>query len=914
MESDDDDLATSPLTDILFSPPNVSILILSRPDNSTGRIDRSLKVQLRDDCSAELVLYNDESASDDLKYILDLRTVVYKEEEEVDSSNNLCSVFYQLQRDGEAMQFQVIPTSSEGFRDVQAFDFILGQYAMKDEVTSKNGVVRQGEDRNPNLVAQGFENTGAAVRIALRSGGRYTGHAIRFLGQQYTSIISSVYAKSEETPSETDETHSTATSAVATSDPTEPDSAADDSPHAEAVPTAHTTHIDGDLIDRATRRKKWAEGVHSAATSITGAALYPVRWTGRMASQLGGKGGSDRPSAGGPVSSVVLDTVGGIGNGIMSVCKGVTEAIGEVGSAIGDSAMHHSVTCHGVEYADNVTRHYVDAASEIGLAGYKVANVASLGWQGVLVNAALEGTTFLVSLYEYLIGPVLLQGYMEMMQMPLVKVRRYFVVLRPWSVAFYKSCADITRKPYKVVPTSMLDTLPKLRMKSYSGAKAEVVDASPASSGLADVSPRDMMSDADADTPDSMYWHRSDYDAYERNPSADDSTGGGKLGPEESASAGAGAGASCSSDTPAGMEKKKRKSFVNEAVDNTTVISQLGGGEASHIEICTVDCSTFLLYPPEEQIHLWFQELSEAAARVETIAKRKSGADEIALYRRLELYPISATVTLEVKRFIRTTPKPSLFDMFIRKQSALNTQAEEEAEEQPMASAEGDSEDSFQSAGEGPCQEPSAVAASHASSAADNLPLDTARAERNEHTPTPPPARNLPEAASDDEGEYECEEFWASEEPGFLDGSYCDVTGDIARDGEAPADRSAPESPVVPLESSPVMTVPVESRRTSPLSATNPAVPPSPVMAAAAVRVEESEEHQRDLSRKAAKTTNVAAVAGRKAVSRPFYSPELQCSVYPVCRSGKSAFFPVANVLIVLKVLTIPVFARPPQG
>jgi hypothetical protein len=571
--------------------------------------------------------------------------------------------------------------------------------------------------------------------------------------------------------------------------------------------------------------------------------------------------------------------------------------------------MHHSVTCHGTEYADNVTRHYVDAASEIGLAGYKVANVASLGWQGVLVNAALEGTTFLVSLYEYLIGPVLLQGYMEMMQMPLVKVRRYFVVLRPWSVAFYKSCADITRKPYKVVPTSMLDTLPKLRMRSYSGAKAEVMET-PATSSAASMqrslhqpeaglrtgvragASSDMTcdGDGDVDTPDSVYWHRSDYDAFEQNPHAD-STGGGKLG-SDAVVGGAAAGVG---------DRKKRKSFMNEAVDNTagkikSVISQLGGGEASHIEICTVDCSTFLLYPPEEHIHLWFQELSEAAARVETIAKRKSGADEIAMYRRLELYPISATVTLEVKRFIRTTPKSSLFDMFIRKQSALNTQSEEETEERKTPGSNGhdrDSEESFQSVEEGPFR---ASPASAAGPATARQPSAAAQDAPGGHALTPPAMPELADsAASDEEDAYECEEFWAAEEPGFLDGSYCEVAGDSAREGEAPADRSAPDSPAVLSDPSPVMmmSAPVEHRRTSPIPATPrpavPSVPPSPmspVVAAAAVRMEEAEELQRNQPQKVVKTTNVAAAAGRKAVSRPFYSPELQCSVYPVCRSG----------------------------
>ena len=37
------------------------------------------------------------------------------------------------------------------------------------------------------------------------------------------------------------------------------------------------------------------------------------------------------------------------------------------------------------------------------------------------------------------------------------------IARRPWSIAFYKSSQDFTRPPAKVVPTSMLDTMPRLR-------------------------------------------------------------------------------------------------------------------------------------------------------------------------------------------------------------------------------------------------------------------------------------------------------------------------------------------------------------------------------------------------------------------------------------------------------------------
>ena len=85
-----------------------------------------------------------------------------------------------------------------------------------------------------------------------------------------------------------------------------------------------------------------------------------------------------------------------------------------MGSAIGDSAIHHSTVKNGEIYAQTVTKAYVDSMADYGLASYKLVNVASFGWQGVLLDAFLEGSVLLVALYDYLIGPVLLQGYLDM--------------------------------------------------------------------------------------------------------------------------------------------------------------------------------------------------------------------------------------------------------------------------------------------------------------------------------------------------------------------------------------------------------------------------------------------------------------------------------------------------------------------
>lgn len=868
-----------------------------------------------------MVLYNKETGGDELSFVLDLRAIIYKEKEEVDNDRNLCSIFYQIERDSNVIQFEVIPTSADGIRDVQAFDFILGQYAMKDDSLNKDGIVCEGKDRNPNVVAKGFESTGMAVRVALRSGGRYTGHAIRYLGQQYTSVVSGALGKAVEQEAENIRIDSPGESAEV---------------ERSASGDAGRLSSDENEVERANRRRVWAEGVHSAATSLTGAVLYPVRWTGRVAAELGGKGGSDRPNSENEnaLSKVFLDTVGGIGNGVMSVCKGVTEAMGEVGSAIGDSAMHHSVTIHGNEYADTVTKCYVDAASEIGLAGYKVANVTALGWQGVLVNAALEGTTFIVSLYEYLMGPVILQGYMEMMQLPMLKVERFFVVLRPWSIAFYRSAADITRKPYKVVATSLLDTLPKLRLRpAFEGVngRAKTPETADCSSLLkannpAGVAPAVPVSgqklergaaittttekEEEDQEEDFSYWHRSDYDAFDSDTSVVQ-----KAAAREKAETEEG-GSCCTAGTPSAASRCAYSMTVRSA------LTQLSGGEKSHIELCTLDCSTYILYPPSETIGLWFQELSAASARVETIAKRKSGADEIALYRRLDLYPITSYVTIKVKRFVRSTPKPSMFDMFIRKRSALNTAFSDGASHSgPCQEETAQRPDEFNdSAEDGAGKLPATLRhTSLPASPEERSPENTsgssgevgncesksgeASEEETKRFPVAEEVGNI----SDDDDVYECSDFWVSESPDLLSGSYFEISPEdheqpdaaathpaipSGSSGGSPSDLPVPASPHIPLEAigcsaarGDNIPIAVARCRVSRSDSSNTSSGSSHGGdCKSSVGADSSQDTPTSVPPPLPLSADVTKV------NRAFFAPEVQCSVYPVARSGKFRF------------------------
>ena len=66
-----------------------------------------------------------------------------------------------------------------------------------------------------------------------------------------------------------------------------------------------------------------------------------------------------------------------------------------------------------------------------------------------------------------------------------------------------------------------------------------------------------------------------------------------------------------------------------------------------------MDCSTYLLYPPSKaDLDQWHQELRAAAVRVETVEKRKSGAEELAMRRRLALLPRTRLVTVTLVRVL----------------------------------------------------------------------------------------------------------------------------------------------------------------------------------------------------------------------------------------------------------------------
>jgi hypothetical protein len=134
-----------------------------------------------------------------------------------------------------------------------------------------------------------------------------------------------------------------------------------------------------------------------------------------------------------------------------------------MGQAIEEVAMQRAIEKYGPEYAERVTRKYLSAGSEGCRAAIKTVSVASMGFHGFVAGMAVEGVDYAVNLKDYLVGPVILQNYLLVLQYPLTKPVRYFTVLRPWCLAFYYHHSDFATKPHKIMATSNLDTIPKLR-------------------------------------------------------------------------------------------------------------------------------------------------------------------------------------------------------------------------------------------------------------------------------------------------------------------------------------------------------------------------------------------------------------------------------------------------------------------
>jgi len=599
---------------VLWKPNDLFVYISNTCENEeNNEINHHSVNQNQVDFEIEIVVRNESSAFMNIKngglvgmsFILDLLTTIIKLGEARNERGELMYFLYAYTRLDFATNFEVMPLSEDYATNIVVLEFIFGQYSFFKNIDDEHTIdLHRSDQPIPNIVARGLENTGVGIRLLLKTSGRCLGDSIRYMGPILTSARLKLNgASGGQTASEPSESSSSSLSSV----------------------------VKQSAVDRALSVRSGAESMHAGASKITSTILLPVRWIGRQAAKLSNLRGLD--SSSNPITKVAFETVCGLGNGVTNVLKGVTEMLAEVGSAVGDCTMHHSSAVNGPLYANEITRHYVEAFGQMSRAGYKLTNVASVGINGLMLDAVVEGATQYMSLYDYLIGPVLLQGTVELQsQVPFARPETFFAVLRPWSLAFYKSPVDFIHRPHKIIPTCMLDTLPQLHLAE----PPSISSSSTNNNNIVDEPEEE--SKAEEDT---TLTSTTSKNAPERSI----------LGIEDRTSI-----SSSSSEqylqTPAHLSRRESffKSLMNDG----------GSGIRAHIELCTVDCSTFLLFPPEHQLQIWFDEIRAACSRVETVKMRRSGAEQLSTRRRLDLLPRSTLVIARVKELILSSNTAAL--------------------------------------------------------------------------------------------------------------------------------------------------------------------------------------------------------------------------------------------------------------
>jgi hypothetical protein len=176
------------------------------------------------------------------------------------------------------------------------FGFFVQQFCRFYEAHHSYDEAPQIENkRQVNMVARGAESTGFVLRQGLKGGGKSAGDVIRYFGQP--SKGNSTGNRPIADPEATSLLHS-------------------DQPHK----TLTEEEIAAEE-KRAEYIKQQAEMIHSYAKTATSALMLPIRMIGRKAVEFAQPSREEEQGW----KKSVMDTVGGCGNGIMSVAKGFTE-------------------------------------------------------------------------------------------------------------------------------------------------------------------------------------------------------------------------------------------------------------------------------------------------------------------------------------------------------------------------------------------------------------------------------------------------------------------------------------------------------------------------------------------------------------------------------------------------------------
>jgi hypothetical protein len=535
-----------------------------------------------------------------MTFIFDLLTNIVRLGEVRNQGGDLLYFLYHYSRGDVSVNFEMLPLFEDYSKNIGILEYVFQQFSFFSSIETEDINSNMINSKKPNVVARGMEYTGTNVRSVLRSSGRYFGNTIRYFGTQYTSSSLKSYPNSEINP------------------------------------------VDPISIQRAKDLRLKAEKVHAGARVVTSAILYPVRWTGKKAiSCANSEPASSQPQ--GQIAKITAETIDALGNSVSSVFKGFTEFISEIGTAVGDCAMLHSSLVHGEEYANEVTQHYVAAFGEIGLAGYRLTNVVSIGLHGVFLDALVEGSSQFLGLRGYVTGPVLVFGYIEMISLPNVESEVLFAVLRPWALCLYKTSEGFIKKPYKIIPTCMLDTLPRARNH-----------------------PSDLNNSNNNNNNNNNNVNSSDHH-YEENleQTKSDSSSNKPISLTRFTEDGIFEEKDDRSET----ERSRQSSQSNDGISNrpSTRIKRfmqksLGEGRR-HIEICTIDCSSYLLFPPEDTLDTWLRELKSVACNSNAPEDKLKASLMIATRRRLELLPKTNVISIQPKEMLIASSNEALIHL-----------------------------------------------------------------------------------------------------------------------------------------------------------------------------------------------------------------------------------------------------------
>jgi hypothetical protein len=167
--------------------------------------------------------------------------------------------------------------ADEDASDLDKIRYILHLYTLYGEF---HDAEEDGESliHAPNAAARSIEGVGFAIRSGLQATGKLAGDGIRTLGKAYSDLT------------------------------------------APALPISLSAQEAEDAERRAEMRRESARKFKDMARGVSSAIMFPIRWTGQKAAKLAE---TDNVPANGSVQKIAIDTVGGIGNAVVAVAKGL---------------------------------------------------------------------------------------------------------------------------------------------------------------------------------------------------------------------------------------------------------------------------------------------------------------------------------------------------------------------------------------------------------------------------------------------------------------------------------------------------------------------------------------------------------------------------------------------------------------